>query len=214
MNLIAQLDDYCLQHSGDRTLPNEYRTGPFGVFEAKRAKPSTRTAKQTVVEHAPAADSVNTSIAVEATIDVEDVTASFEINDSEPLISIPLDPPSNDSSVEEIEHVREHDIFGDADGGMSSSVIQAMPQHDFWQMDGPFSFMGDFGFAMDMPGIDFLNFDHFGPGSTGPAMDGLTGLFESTDAVVETPAPLPKSIAGAEKIMGPTIHIYRRRNPR
>lgn len=194
MNLIAQLDDYCLQHDGDRTLPNEYRTGPFGVFEAKRAKPSTRTAKQTVTDDTTTTGSVGTSIVVEAAIDVEDHTVPFEITDSEPLISIPLDPSSNGSSVEEIEHVRELDIFGSADG-MSSNVVQAMPNQDFWQMDDPFSFMGDFGLAMDMPITDFLNVDHLGPGSTGYNMDGLTGLFDSNDDVAEPSAPLPKSHA-------------------
>lgn len=182
MNLIAQLDDYCLQHDDDWKLPSDYRTGPFGVFEAKRTKTSTRISHQSTTESLPSGDSADSVVNV-LDITGDDDTDPFEIVDSQPVISIPQDPPSNESSVEEIEHIRQPDLFGNA-GDVDLNIVQAMPQNDFWQMDDPFSFMGDFGLTLDMPGGDIMDMDPFGSGPSGYPLDSFAGLFDINGGAV------------------------------
>lgn len=196
MNLISQLDDYCQQHDGDGELPSEFRTGPFGVFEAKSSS-NAHEGLKTAATGGPR----NTPKAVESTTSDADATSPnaiadldtdvFACTEAGPLISIPEDPPSNESSIEEIEHNRQYNSFDhghDNDNGFDAVAGQTMYQHDLWQLDDPFSFMGDFGMPLD--GGDFMLLDSFDVASAASAMDNNAGIFGSNDPVPKPATPI------------------------
>lgn len=194
MNLISQLDDYCQQHDGDKELPGDFRTGPFGVFESKSSKATAFGAKAT----APDTAKSNIPEAVDSTALDSDMSSHdgfanldtdlFSYAGAEPLISIPEDPPSNESSIEEIANELQHDSVDQYDG-LNTEIVQALSRNGLWQVDDPFSFMSDFGISMDMMGEDFMLLDSFDAASSVFAMAGNPGIFGSSESAQKTATP-------------------------
>jgi hypothetical protein len=216
MNLIAQLDDYCQKHDGERQLPSDYRTEPFGVFETKRSKvaagylsnPSTTAG---VISIDPPQRSGSIAQAPDAgTPDVADQqdTDPFADVETEPLISIPEDPPSNESSIEEMKYIRHHHMFNDTDD-RDEDMVHAVPQQVLWQFDDLFSFLGDFGLPLEIPGGQFTSLDLFDVGPSTIGQDGFAGLFDNIDQAPKHQAPIPKTHSDWDHLMSEAPALLR-----
>jgi len=175
-NLIARLDDYCVQYDG-QNLPDGYQDGPFGVFETRHAGFSTATD-----EDAAAASSSQNCDTLEptASADIDTIERTAELD---ALVSPPEGPPSNES-VEEIVNVHQRD------DSLNTAIVQSSSEHDFWHMDDPFSFMDDFNMPTGLLTGDDMGFDVFD--STSPLnTDGFPGLVDNVGAARNSPTPPP-----------------------
>jgi hypothetical protein len=185
MNLIAQLDDHCLQHDVDKQLPGEYRTGPFGVFEVKSTKSSP-------------SEQVTTEIRAGATTSLmptmnesRDTSCHHAQNeDGGPESTSPEDIPSNESSAEEIEILPQDDIFSVLDN-FDTSLMRLSPQRDFWQFED--QFMQDLSMPMDLFGGDFTGLDFFDSLPNESTTEGAAGAFGQASALHTVDADTPKS---------------------
>lgn len=178
MNLISQLDDYCQQLESDRNLPGDFRTGPFGVFEAKSSYSASSVAGTTAADIAKDTSDTVDPIALDADATMAGAIAEFDqdtfaSSGAGPVISIPEDPPSNDSSVEEIENISQQNLLGH-DVGFNDDTGRVMPYHELWQLDDPFTFMGDFGISLDT--ADFMLLDSFDAATSAWNIDGHAGI--------------------------------------
>ena len=158
LNLIAQLDDYCLQHDADKQPSRDFWTGPFGVFEIQGTKLASHPSEPPADENTtdPAASqrpATNTSGGPP-----HHHAQTTETIGPGPSTSSPQDVASNESSVEEIENFRQDDMFSVLED-FDTRLMRLSPQHDFWQLED--QFMHDLSMPLDMIGGDFTGLDFF-----------------------------------------------------
>lgn len=184
--MIARLDDHCLQHDGQR-LPDGYQDGPFGVFETRHAHSLTST-----VERSAGEDEAN-SISSQGSATVGPTTFTNLDNqtaDLDALISSLEDPPSNES-LEEIAIVHQ------GDNAVETAVLtaQGSSEHDFWDMDNPFSFMDGLNTPLELPTGEFTGMDVFDSTSLIFSTDGFTGLLDNIGGARQSLTPPPGAYA-------------------
>lgn len=158
LNLIAQLDDYCLQHDVDKQRSRDFWTGPFGVFEVQGTKLASHPSE-------PAAEE-NTTDATPLQRSATDISGGFPQHHAQiaeadvpgPSTPSPQDVASNESSVEEIEYFRQDDTFSALED-FDTRLMRLSPQLDFWQLED--QFMHDLSMPLDMIGGDFTGLDFF-----------------------------------------------------
>lgn len=187
-NLIAQLDDYCQQHDEHQKLPNDYRTGPFGVFEVEK-----RPLKVPNIRATTNADSQDLVAVSEPTLQASDAispaaltnldTNIFPNLDAGQMITIPEDAPSNSSSIEEIENMRSLDLDQSGFDNLNTDLVHASTQSDFWQMGDPFSFMGDFGLTLDLSEADLMSMYPLDTVSPASALNNSTAHWDSANTI-------------------------------
>ena len=177
LNLIAQLDDYCLQHDVDKQLSRDFWTGPFGVFEIQGTKLASRFSE-------PPAE-VETTDAAASGRSTKDMSGGLshhhaqtvEAVGSGPTISSPQDVASNESSVEEIENLRQDDMFSVLED-FDTRLLRLSPQLDFWQLED--QFMHDLSMPLDMIGGDFTGLNFFDNLTDAPATGGAAEASEQS----------------------------------
>lgn len=166
LNLIAQLDDFCLQHDVDKHRSRDFWTGPFGVFEVQGTKfashPSEPPAEENVTDTTPMQRS---------TADTSGESSQSYVQTAEtvglgPSKSSPQDVASNESSVEEIEYFRQDDMFSTMED-FDTRLMRLSPQLDFWQLED--QFMHDLSMPLEMIGGDFTGLDFFDNLADAPA---------------------------------------------
>ncbi|GAB7332138.1 hypothetical protein MBLNU13_g04014t2 [Cladosporium sp. NU13] len=158
LNLIAQLDDYCLQSDVDKQRSRDFWTGPFGVFEIRGTKVASRPSE-------PSAKEISTDVRPlqGSTTDICGGSSQYHTQTAEAICSgpsraSPQDVASNESSVEEIEHFRQDDIFSALED-FDTRLMRLSPQLDSWQLEN--QFMHDLSMPLDMIGGDFTGLDFF-----------------------------------------------------
>jgi hypothetical protein len=190
MNLIAQLDDHCLQHDVDKQLSGEYRTGPFGVFEVQSTK--SNTSERLATEKMTGATVSSTSVGDEPRDTSRHHAQIAGVVDSESATSPPQNVPSvpsNESSVEEIENIPQDDMFGVMDN-FDTSLMRLSPQRDFWQFED--AFMHDLSMPMDFFGGDFTGLDFFDNLPNAFTAGGAAEAFGQANALHVVDADIPK----------------------
>jgi len=192
MNLIAQLDDHCLQHDVGKHLSSEYWTGPFGVFEIQGRRSSSRSPERLATETTTGtADSLESI--TKRPRGTHHHARTAEVVAPESTTSPPLDVASNESPVEEIGDPQE-DMFAVLEN-FDSSVMRLSPQRDFWQFED--QFMQDLSIPMDLFGGDFTGLDFFDSLPNTSTAAGAAEIFSQADVlhIVDTHPPDPKSHA-------------------
>jgi len=166
LNLIAQLDDYCLQHDVDKQRSCDFWTGPFGVFEVQGSKLASHPSE-------PPAEGNTTDVTPlqRSTADISGGCSQHRAQTagaigSGPSTSSPQDVASNESSVEEIEYFRPDDMFSALDD-FDTRLMRLSPQLDFWQLED--QFMHDLNMPLEMIGGDFTGLDFFDNLTDAPA---------------------------------------------
>jgi hypothetical protein len=178
LNLIAQLDDYCLQHDVDKQLSRDFWTGPFGVFEiqgTKLAPSSSEPRAEEETTHATASERPTTDMP-EGHSHHHAQTAG--VGGLGPTTSLPQDVASEESSVEEIENLRQDDMFSVL-GDFDTRLLRLSPQLDFWQLED--QFMHDLSMPLDMIGGDFTGLDFFDNLTDDPAAGGAAAASDQAN---------------------------------
>lgn len=166
MNLIAQLDDYCLQHDVDKQRSRDFWTGPFGVFEIQGTKLSSHPSEPPAEENTTDVTPLQRSTTDVSGGSSQQHAQTAEAVDSGPSTSSPQDVASNESSVEEIEYFRPDDMFSALED-FDTRLMRLSPQLDFWQLED--QFMHDLSMPLDMIGGDFTGLDFFDNLTDAPA---------------------------------------------
>ena len=207
-NLIARVDDYCVHHN-DQRLTDGYQAGPFGVFGTRHTSSSTATLsgnkytgtdfddpgsilarlicppgvtleRSTCEDDAVAIPSQNSATGASATLaglDTVDRTVDWD------ALASPLDDPPSNESVEEVEDVRH------GDSPLETALVQSSSEHDFWQMNDPFSSMNDLNMPLELPTGDVMRMDILDSTSFTFDTEGFTGLLDNIGAARKSPTP-------------------------
>jgi hypothetical protein len=166
LNLIAQLDDYCLQHDVDKQLSREFWTGPFGVFGIQGTKLASHPSEPPTEENTTDATASQESTADVSRGPSHHLAQTAEAVGTGPSTPSPQDVASNESSVEEIENCRQDDMFSVLED-FDTRLMRLSPQLDFWQLED--QFMHDLNMPLDMIGGDFTGLDFFDNLTDAPA---------------------------------------------
>ena len=158
LNLIAQLDDYCLQHDVDKQRSRDFWTGPFGVFEIQGTKVASHSFETPAEENTTDVTSLQRSTTKISAGSSQHHAQTAEADGSGPSTSSPQDIASNESSVEEIDHFRPDDMFSALED-FDTRLMRLSPQLDFWQLED--QFMHDLSMPLEMIGGDFTGLDFF-----------------------------------------------------
>ena len=158
LNLIAQLDDYCLQHDVDKQRSRDFWTGPFGVFKIQGTKLASNPSEPPAEENTTGVTPLQRSTTDISGRSTKHHAQTAKADDSGPSATSPQDVASNESSVEEIEYFRQDDMFS-AMEDFDTRLMRLSPQLDFWQLED--QFMHDLNMPLDMIGGDFTGLDFF-----------------------------------------------------
>ena len=195
LNLIAQLDDYCLQHDVDKQPSRDFWTGPFGVFEVQGRKLASHPSE-------PPAE-VNKTDAAASQRPTTDTSGgpphhhaqTIETVGPGPSTSSPRDVASNESSVEEIENFRQDDMFKALED-FDTRLMRFSPQLDFWQLED--QFMNDLSMPLDMIGGDFTGLNFFDNLTDDPAAGGAAEVPGQANIHHHVDAQIPVHTAHAD----------------
>ena len=168
-NLIAQLDDYCLQDDVDKQLSREFWTGPFGVFEIQGTKLASRSSEPPAEEETTDAAASGRSTTDMSGGHPHHHAQTAEVGGPGPTTSSPQDVASNESSIEEIENLRQDDMFSVLED-FDVRLLRLSPQLDFWQLED--QLMHDLSMPLDMIDGDFTGLDFFDNLTDAPAAGG------------------------------------------
>jgi hypothetical protein len=185
--LITRLDDYCIQHDGQR-LPDDYHDGPFGVFDIRHA--STVAAERSTDdddddETIPVSSQGVATVEPTASTNFEEVDRTVDLD---ALISSLEDTPSNES-VEEIGNVHQ------GDSPLETALVRGSSESDFWQLDGPFSFMNDLDMHLDLSTGDYMGTNFSDSTFSTFHTEGFAGLLDNNRVARRSPTPPPRIYA-------------------
>lgn len=195
MNLIAQLDDYCLQHDADRQLPGEFQTGPFGVFEVQGASSAAHPSERSVTEGTTAATASETSSAAESLAALSKDANVVGVIEPDSTVALFHNVPSDESSAEEIEINRQDDMFS-AWGNLDTTPVRLSPQRDVWQLGDPFGH--DFSIPMYMPGGDLMGLDFYDNMLDTSFGGRAAELFDQANVIFSLNLPAPQARSHAD----------------
>jgi hypothetical protein len=189
LNLIAQLDDYCLQHDVDKQLSRDFWTGPFGVFEIQGTKLASRSSEPPTGEVTADATASERSTTDTSGGHLHHHARTAEVGGPLPTTSSPQDVASNESSIKEIENFRQDDMFSVLED-FDTRLLRLSPQLDFWQLED--QFMHDLSMPLEMIGGDFTGLDFFDnltdvPAAGGSAAPDQANISHRADAYMSEP---------------------------